>query len=125
MSPREALVLSLLALDFEHDDYNTPRICAVVDKSTESVWLGTVREDGLNVARVALEPGQFRYVATYEENDLHAEQGGAFTATTAGDACEFMLGGEVFAERSNPVTAVAAMATADGFDLAVKDAVEG
>jgi len=125
MSPREALVLSLLALDFEHDDYNTPRICAVVDKSTESAWLGTVREDGLNVGRIALEPGRFRYVATYEENDLHAGQGGAFAAATAEEACEFMLGGGVFAERSNPVTAVAAMASANGFDLAVKDAVVG
>ncbi|GMV90274.1 MAG: hypothetical protein AMXMBFR82_00520 [Candidatus Hydrogenedentota bacterium] len=123
MSPREALVLSLLALDYEHDDYNTPRICAVVDKGTESAWLGIVREDGLNVARVALEPGHFRYVTTYEENDLDPDQGGTFSVSNAENACEFMLGGGVFAARTNPITAVAVVAAPEGFDMAVKDAI--
>jgi len=125
MSPRDALVLSLLALDYEHDQYNTPRICAVADRSTEAAWLGVVREDGLNVARMSLEPGHFRYVATYEENDLRTEQGDEFSGTTAEEACAFMLGGGVFAERSNPVTAVAALATDEGFELASIDAVQG
>lgn len=125
MSPREALVLSLLALDYEHDDYNTPRICAVVDKGTESAWLGIVREDGLNVARTVLEPGAFQYLATYEENDIDRSQGGSYSVSNAEGACEFMLGGGVFAERTNPITAVAAVAAADGFELAVKDAVVG
>ena len=125
MSPRDALTLSLLALDYEHDQYNTPRICAVADKNTKAAWLGIVREDGLNVARMPLEPGRFRYVATYEENDLRTEQGGAFPVSSVEDACEFVLGGGIFAERSNPVTAVAALATEDGFNLATKDAVQG
>lgn len=122
MTPRDALILSLLALDYEHDQLNTPRICAVADKDTNAAWLGVVREDGLNVARVPLEPGHFRYVATYEENDLLAAQSGTFSPATADEACAFLLGGGVFAERSNPVTAVAAMATAEGFALAARDA---
>ncbi len=125
MSPRDALVLSLLALDFEHDQYNTPRICAVLDKGTKAAWLGTVREDGLTVARVTLEPGTFRYVATYEENDLAADQGGSFSVDSAEAACDFVLGAGIFAARSNPVTAVAAVARDDGFELATKDAVVG
>ena len=39
-----------------------------------------------------------------------------------GEACDFVLGKSVFADRTNPVTAVAAMAAGDGFELAVKDA---
>lgn len=124
MPPRDALALSLLALDYEHDQLNTPRICAVADKRTQSGWLAVVREDGLNVARTPLEPGRFRYVATYEENDLDAAQAGAFQPKTAQEACALLLGKSVFAERANPVTAVAAMATNDGFDLAIQDVVE-
>ncbi len=122
-SPRDALVVSLLALDYEKDDYNTPRVCAVADTRGEGeAWLGVVRDDGLNVRKIALEPRQFAFVATYEENDLERSQSGDFPATTAEEACAFILGGGVFAERTNPVTAVCALATGSGFDLVAQDA---
>ena len=47
---------------------------------------------------------------------------GVITATSADQACDFILGKGAFAEREKPVTAVAAMATSDGFELAAKDA---
>lgn len=119
---RDALVLSMLALDYEKDSYNTPRISAVVDKVDDSAWLGIVRENGLNVRRMPLKPGTFFYVATYEEDDLGNSQGGAFSASTAQGACRFILGEGVFAERSNPVTAVAAVAAEDGYELLATDA---
>ncbi len=126
MSARDALVLSLIALDYEKDDYNTPRICSVVDKRGEgSGWLGIVRHTGLDVRRMPLAPGQFFYVATYEENLLSEAQGGDYGAGTANEACEFILGKGVFAERTNPVTAVAAVATKTGFELAIQDAAQG
>lgn len=123
MPARDALTLSLLALDFEKDDYNTPRIAAVVDKRAGGqAWLGIVREDGLEVRRMPVEAGRFFYVATYEENSVRIEQGGEFEAAGAEDACDFVLGKGVFAERTNPVTAVAALATETGFGMAAKDA---
>lgn len=126
MSPRDALLLSLMALDYEKDDYNTPRIAGVVDKRDGGTgYLGVVREDGLEVRRMPLEAGTFYYVATYEENTLADAQSGAFGAESAGDACRFLLGGGVFAERTNPVTAVAAMGTQTGFELATTDAADG
>ena len=125
MSARDALILSMLALDYEKDDYNTPRVSAVVDKRAGSAWLGIVREDGLDVRRMPVEAGRFFYVATYEENTVSLAQGGDYDARTAAEACEFILGKGVFAERTNPVTAVAAVARADGFDMAVKDAPQG
>ena len=122
MPIRDALALSLLALDFEHDSYNTPRICAVVDRTDQTGWLATVREDGLEVCRLPLSPRTFFYVATYEENDISEARCGAFDAETPQEACEFLLGGGIFAQRTNPVTAVAAVATYTGFSLAHHDA---
>lgn len=121
MPVRDALVLGSLALDYEKDQYNTPRVSAVADKRGGAGWLAVVREDGLEVRRMPLEPGKFFYVATYEENRPLDAQGGAFDSTTAEPACDFILGGGVFAERTNPVTAVAAVATDAGFELHAKD----
>lgn len=59
--PRDALALSLLALDYEKDSYDTPRIAAVIG---EASLIGTVRSDALLVESVD-EP---TLVATYEED---------------------------------------------------------
>lgn len=123
MPVRDAVTLSLLALDYEHDQLDTPRICAVADARGEGTgWLAIVRKDGINVRSVPLDPGRFQYVATYEENDLRDGQSGEFAVSSAEEACDFLLTGGVFAERANPVTSVAAMQTGSGFDLATKDA---
>ena len=122
MPARDAMVLSMLALDYEKDDYKTPRIAAVVDKRDGAGWLAVARHDGLGARQMHLAPGRFFYVATYEENAPQDEYGGEYDAVSAGDACAFILGRGVFAERTNAVTAVAAIATPDGFDLAAQDA---
>lgn len=121
MPVRDALALSSLVLDFEKDQYNTPRVSAAVDARDGSAWLATVREDGLEVCRMPLEAGRFFYVATYEENGISIAQSGAFTAGSAAEACDFVLGKDVFAHRTNPVTAVAAVRTGSGFALLAKD----
>jgi IMP cyclohydrolase len=60
---RDALAESLLALDYEKDDYDTPRIAGVVG---EESYVGIVRRDALLVRPVAEEP---MLVATYEEDN--------------------------------------------------------
>ena len=81
--PRDALCLALLALDFEKDDYDTPRIAGIVgrggtdnrssngtdDRSStgaaeEASCIGIVRRDGITVEAVT-EP---ILVATYEKD---------------------------------------------------------
>ncbi|WP_122090733.1 IMP cyclohydrolase [Halalkalicoccus subterraneus] len=59
---RDALASSLLALDYEKDDYDTPRIAGVLDG--EGGVIGIVRRDALLVERVE-EP---TLVATYERD---------------------------------------------------------
>jgi len=58
---RDALASALLALDYEKDDYDTPRIAGVVG---EESYVGIVRRDALLVDSVE-EP---TLVATYEED---------------------------------------------------------
>ena len=120
--PRDAIVGTHLALDYEKDRYNTPRVSAVADKRDNSGWLGVVRDDGLEVREMPLEPGHFYYVATYEESSISEAQGGEYPAATGKEACEFIIGGGVFSDREKPVTAVAAMGAEDGFELVVMDA---
>ena len=59
---RDALAQSLLTMDYEKDDYDTPRIAGVV--AGERAHVGTVRRDALLVHEVE-EP---TLVATYERD---------------------------------------------------------
>jgi len=77
---RDALATVLGAMDFERDDYDTPRIAAVVDDATAHV--GVVRRDALLVEAVD-EP---TLVATYEEDRPRAFAFEAEDATTAARA---------------------------------------
>lgn len=58
---RDALALGLLAMDYEKDAYNTPRIAGTVG---DSAYIGIVRDDAVLVEPVT-EP---TIVATYEKN---------------------------------------------------------
>jgi IMP cyclohydrolase len=74
---RDALAEALLALDYEKDDYDTPRIAGVVGADTATV--GTVRRDALLV-RAVEEP---TLVATYEKDSPEPYALAADTATEA------------------------------------------
>jgi len=121
MPVRDALASVSLAMDFEKDQYDTPRISAVVDRRDDSAWLAIVRRDGLEVRSMKLAPGEYAHIATYEENTLAPPRPG-FTAADAETACDFVLSGGVFAERTHAVTGVAAMSVGGGFRLFEKDA---
>jgi IMP cyclohydrolase len=102
--PRDALAESLLALDYEKDDYDTPRIAGVVDDGGES-YVGIVRRDAVLVEAVA-EP---TLVATYEKDtpepvDLEATDPEAMAEELYGLAFE------------HPVCAAAVANGASGFE---------
>jgi IMP cyclohydrolase len=105
---RDALALSLLALDFEKDDYDTPRVAGVV--TTDTAFVGIVRRDALVVEEID-EP---TLVATYEEDaptsvDFDAETAAA--AAAAAYALDF----------EHPVCAAAARVTSDGVEMAIEN----
>ena len=123
---RDALIQGLHALDYEKDQYNTPRLAAVADGRDEPEgWLGVVRDDGLEVRRMPLRPSWCFFVATYERNSIGVDLTDSLHATTPEEACETLLSKGVFASLTNAVTGVAAMAKEDGgYALATKDVTE-
>ena len=120
MGIRDALASVMLAMDYEHDSLDTPRIAGVVRADGSEAYLAIVRKDALMVRRMTLAPGRAFYICTYERNkpcDNQVEEN--FTPETAADACSFIMGGGVFAELEKPVAAVCVVAKAGGgFDLA-------
>ncbi len=119
---RDALVSALLALDYEKDDYNTPRIAGAVPALGDTGWLAIVRHDALVVKAISLTPGRAHYIATYEADDVRDDQISGFDAGNADAAAKFAIDGGRFVELEKPVTAAAALAGAGRFELATRDA---
>jgi len=118
MSVRDAMVQALIALDYEKDDYDTPRIAVAAARGGEEGWAGIVRRDGLHVRSFALEAGKCFYFATYEIADPREEYAGPFEAATAEDAARWVVSGGKFADLDKPVCAAAAVETDAGFATA-------
>jgi len=115
LPPRDALASVMLAMDFEHDSLDTPRITGIVTPSGEKGWLAIVRKDALLVREFDMKPGQAFYVCTYERNEpCYGQIEPNFSATTAEEACQFILKGGIFADFEKPVSAACAVAAADG-----------
>ncbi|MFB6162358.1 MAG: IMP cyclohydrolase [Halococcoides sp.] len=107
---RDALVEALHALDFEKDDYDTPRIAGVVGdgSAVTDSFVGIVRRDALLVEAVD-EP---TLVATYERNRPESID---FGAESAADAAR-----EVFDMAfEHPVAAAGLARTAGEFETGV------
>ncbi|MCD8350112.1 MAG: IMP cyclohydrolase [Planctomycetaceae bacterium] len=121
LPPRDAIALTLLAMDYEKDDFNTPRIVAVAQTDSSIGWLGSVREDGIDVRSFELKPGQIAHLSTYEHNIPTKCRIGDFDAESADEACRYILDGGHFADFTNAITAVAAVAEGGEFTLASRD----
>lgn len=114
---RDALATGLLALDFEKDEYDTPRIAGVVGTTGTGIAdagdvptgvVGIVRRDGLVVEEVS-EP---TLVATYERDSPESVALAADDATSAAR--------ELYDhEFEHAVCAAGVSVTADGFETAI------
>ena len=101
MNIRDALGLSLLTMDYEKDDYNTPRIAGAVTLDGES-YLGIVTHESLIVEKVP--EGKSAYISTYEHIKPNEVD---FEADNAQEAAEFIFNKGKFAEFTNPITSAA------------------
>ena len=106
MNIRDAMAYSLITLDYEKDDYNTPRIAAVVKGSADSyeAYIGIVTDSKVLVEKI--EDGKAQFISTYEKN---TPEDVVFSAETPDDACKFIFDEGAFAEFENPVSSVAAI----------------
>ena len=119
--PRDAIGFGLLLMDYEKDSFDTPRIVAVVSNKRPIGYLGIIRSDAILGREFKLVPGEIRYLSTYEKNRPSDDQVSTnFAAPCVNCAAQYVIDGGIFADFSNPVTSAAALASEDGFDLAVK-----
>lgn len=102
MSIRDSLAISLMTMDYEKDDYNTPRIAGAVTLEGES-YLGIVTHQSVIVEKVP--EGKSAYIATYEHTKPYEVD---FKAGNAKDAAQFILDKGRFADFTNPITSAAA-----------------
>ncbi|HOE66043.1 MAG TPA: IMP cyclohydrolase [Candidatus Hydrogenedentes bacterium] len=128
MGVRDALALSMMALDYEKDQLDTPRITAVADTRGDGAgWLAVVRKDGIEVRQAlggaSAANGTCHYVSTYERNTIDKDQNDAFGVKNAADVCAGLFQSGVFKTMTNGVTAVGAVQAASGFELAIQDAI--
>lgn len=119
-SPRDAFVMSLLALDYEKDNYNTPRIAAAANVKMKKIILGIVRKDFLQVAEFECSRGKLYYVSTYEKNQIKEENCDPdFDAKTPEEASSYIMHKGIFANFANPITATSALYINNKFEIGI------
>lgn len=107
---RDALANVLLGMDREFDSLDTPRIAAVVDRRTGSVYLASVTKSDLSVVRVDPQPGQFYLVATYGYDlPMRAPVDVLDGISSAEGLCRFLMSGAGFRDFDLPVSSAAAI----------------
>ena len=117
MSARDSLTSVLFGMDYEHDDYSTPRIAAVVVKSLKSAALGIIRIDGIEIQVFNLIPGEYRFVSTYETDKISTDFSGMdLNAQDSKEAAQFIINGGKFIEFEKSVSSAAAIEIDTGFE---------
>lgn len=105
---RDAMALSLLAMDYEKDTLDTPRIAAAISKGR--AYLGIVTRGGVNVSELPLNDSECFMVATYEKTSFSKL---AVEATSAQDVARKMY--DLTFEK--PVCAAGVYEAGDGFEI--------
>lgn len=118
---RDAITLGLLAMDYEKDSLDTPRIVAVAGLDSLTGHLGIIRKDAVLVRSFEMTPGYCYYLSTYQCDRPCGDQFDPhFTPASADEAAEYAISGGVFANFEKPVTSAVAFANGSNFDYAVK-----
>ena len=108
MNIKDALAYSLLTMDYEKDDYNTPRIAAAVtstDKEDEyECYIGIVNDNKILVEKVPY--GEAAFISTYGSQVPDKVD---FEAKTSEGAAKYIFDEGTFANYEKPVTSCAAI----------------
>ncbi|MBM4240952.1 MAG: IMP cyclohydrolase [Euryarchaeota archaeon] len=102
MNIRDAIALSLLTMDYEKDDFNTPRIAGATTLEGDS-YIGIVTHKDIIVEKV--EKGKAAYISTYEHTKPRYVE---FRADNAKSAAKFIMDEGEFKKFTNAVTSTAA-----------------
>jgi len=109
---RDALSYSLLTMDYEKDDFNTPRIAVVLTE--KEAYMGYVADSDVRIKKVELENKKAYYLSTYEACKITEHQQIEVSGKTPEELCKFVM---EYAEFEKPVTS-ATVLIKDGFKVA-------
>lgn len=109
---RDALSYSLLTMDYEKDDFNTPRIAVVLTEN--EAYMGYVSDNDVRIKKVELENKKAYYLSTYEACKITEHQQIEVSGKTPEELCKFVM---EYAEFEKPVTS-ATVLIKDGFKVA-------
>ena len=108
MNIRDAMAYSLLTMDYEKDDYNTPRIAAAItqtdDEEEYECYIGIVNDNKILVEQVPY--GEAAFISTYGSQVPDKVD---FEAATSKDAAKYIFDEGTFANYEKPVTSCAAV----------------
>ena len=108
MSIKDAMAYSLLTMDYEKDDYNTPRIAAAVTSTDNEeeyeCYIGIVNDNKILVEQVPY--GEAAFISTYGSQVPDMVD---FEAKTASEAAKYIFDEGAFANYEKPVTSSAAV----------------
>jgi IMP cyclohydrolase len=108
MNIRDAMAYSLITMDYEKDDYNTPRIAAVVvagdNEEDYDCYVGIVNDKKILVEQVPF--GEAVFISTYGSQSPDKVE---FEAKTSTEAAKYIFDEGVFANYEKPVTSCAAI----------------
>ena len=108
MNIRDAMAYSLLTMDYEKDDYNTPRIAgAVTSTDVEDeyeCYIGIVNDNKILVEAVPF--GDAAFISTYGSQVPDKVE---FDAKAAAESAKFIFDEGTFANYEKPVTSCAAV----------------
>ena len=108
MNMKDALAYSLVTMDYEKDDYHTPRIAAAVtstnDKGKYECYVGIANDEKFLIDRVPY--GDAAFISTYGSQNYDNLD---FEAINSKDAAKYIYDEGIFANYEKPVTSGAAI----------------
>ena len=108
MNLKDALAYSLLTMDYEKDDYNTPRIAAAVTSSNDEdeyeCYIGIVNDKKILVEQIPF--GDAAFISTYGSQVPDLVD---FEAKTASESAKYIFDEGTFANYEKPVTSCGAV----------------
>lgn len=101
---RDALAYSLITMDYERDQYNTPRIGGVLSEGES--YLGYVSDKDIRVCKTTLEDGKGYYLGTYGACNISRDQTIPVIGENPKEICKYII---EYREFDNPVCCATAV----------------
>ncbi len=123
---RDSVAMILSSMDYEHDDFDTPRIAACYQLEQDMACMGVVSKTFLGVQILSLKTNEIQYITTYKYNYLSDKfKRDNFNICNVNDACKHIIYKEPFSSFDLPVSSLALVISRGGIHSAHWNASEG